>query len=621
MKPKILMYGIYSTLLLINFAMAGPKHSGWSLEVVSWDINKAYPGIEYNYRLGVKGGDYPYEFTLVDGPSGMSINKNSGEIIWKPAALLIDTVVIKISDINGKSLVHQFAITSTKNGFYFVDGAKGVDNTNSGSESSPWKTMKYAAATADSASYVYVKKGTYNETFTMVANKCGRFFAYPGDSVIVIGAGTGTASFSVIGKNRIFQGFTFNGSDLRWIFSCDGTMQNLTWRKNHMYNCSSSGTNNPAFIFFWDGSSAGGPSNQYKNIVIQDNIFHDLRNNASHGASVTTYDVQKMVFENNIVYDIDGRGVNVKDNGYMNTIRNNAIFSCNWGVCLFSQANDIGEEVCYNLIFNCTTAVTIGLQSAPVDSIYVHHNTILGQISFGAVCYDDRSGNINIYKNIIGNGRDVVYVPAPIRESSSAAWRYDTSFAIMTTSKIEIDSNIVWPKNTTGYVTGSGTSVALLDLKKWQSRGFDKNSKEMQLELDLNHRPILPDSLKIYGSYGSYGSYSSLLQLPKSTTSILPNPFSSDKSTSEFNSLFQELANNASKGTRISFNLKDKAIKNAKIEIFSLTGKLVSRINMDSNGSVMSEGKKFRNGRYFVVLSLQNSIGKESVFKQVVLFK
>ena len=119
-----------------NLSGNGFNKPDWPLEVLSWDIDKAYPGIEYNYRLGVKGGEYPYNFTLVDGPSGMTINKNSGEILWTPASLLTDTVVIKISDISGKSLVHRFAITSTKTGFYFVDGAKG-NNSNNGSEASP----------------------------------------------------------------------------------------------------------------------------------------------------------------------------------------------------------------------------------------------------------------------------------------------------------------------------------------------------------------------------------------------------------------------------------------------------------------------------------------------------
>ena len=333
-----------------NLSGNGFNKSGWPLEVLSWDIDKAYPGIEYNYRLGVKGGEYPYNFTLVDGPSGMTINKNTGEILWTPASLLTDDVVIKISDISGKSLVHRFAITSTKTGFYFVDGAKGVDNTNTGSESSPWKTMKYASATADSASYVYVKKGNYNESFTLSNNKCGRFFAYPGDSVIVTGAGTTTASFGISGKRRIFQGFIFDGSGLRWIFGVSGYTNDIIWRKNEMRNVYATTNQNPAFIFFGD---QGTP---YTNMVIQDNVFHKLRDpKYTHGASVTTYQVINSLYENNHAYDIDGRGVNEKIGGKRNTFRGNLIHDVYGyqGIVLNSNQYSDSTEICYNNIYNC----------------------------------------------------------------------------------------------------------------------------------------------------------------------------------------------------------------------------------------------------------------------------
>ena len=42
----------------------------WPLAVISWDINKAFPGILYEYRLGVQGGVYPYQFSLHTAPEG-----------------------------------------------------------------------------------------------------------------------------------------------------------------------------------------------------------------------------------------------------------------------------------------------------------------------------------------------------------------------------------------------------------------------------------------------------------------------------------------------------------------------------------------------------------------------
>jgi len=44
---------------LTNAATA-PSAPNWTLQVISWPLEKAYPGIEYNIRLGVIGGRYPY---------------------------------------------------------------------------------------------------------------------------------------------------------------------------------------------------------------------------------------------------------------------------------------------------------------------------------------------------------------------------------------------------------------------------------------------------------------------------------------------------------------------------------------------------------------------------------
>ena len=40
-------------------AATPPSVPNWTLQVVSWPLEKAYPGIEYNIRLGVIGGSGP----------------------------------------------------------------------------------------------------------------------------------------------------------------------------------------------------------------------------------------------------------------------------------------------------------------------------------------------------------------------------------------------------------------------------------------------------------------------------------------------------------------------------------------------------------------------------------
>ena len=659
MKSKILLYGICTTLLIINFVSAGPKHTGWPLEVLSWNIDKAYPGIEYNYRLGVKGGEYPYAFTLVDGPSGMTVNKNTGEIVWTPASLLTDTVVIKISDIIGNSLVHRFAITATKTGFYFV--AKNGSNSNDGSEAHPFLTWTHAAKTLDTSAYVYVKKGTYNEpAFVIESTNCGRFMAYPGDEVKF--ASTSNVRTPVIwlnGQNRIFQGFVLDANDCRYFFGV-ANAKNMIWRKNEMINVLDTLSENPSHIFFTNENKP------WYNMVIQDNVFHDLRDpKAKHGASVTSYNMRNSLFEDNHVYDIDGRGFHEKVGGRRNTIRGNVFHDINGyqGITLNGNPSSDSTEICYNHIYNTPNAgsIMIGLNGTYVANIFIHHNTCVGSIGMqGTQVNNVLSANINIYKNIVGKGANYPYNISPIDSKL-----YPADFR----TKVLIDSNIVFGPSSLTNICGYSWGVPNLNWAQWQDSGKDVNSKAMQLKYDANYIPILPDSLKIYGCYGSDSNIQKHIKnktpskdtvlekdtVPENTLSILPNPFSPDKSASEFKSLSQELGNNAPKGTRISFKLQDEAIKMLKIEILSLAGELVSRIIMqnvlklteyhlwwdgrvatktginweelnpvasDVNGRVMSGDKMCRNGRYFVVLSLQNSNSKEKVYKkQVILIK
>ncbi len=43
---------------------------------------KAYPGIDYDVRIAVTGGEYPFTYSLTKSPTGMIINKDTGEISW-----------------------------------------------------------------------------------------------------------------------------------------------------------------------------------------------------------------------------------------------------------------------------------------------------------------------------------------------------------------------------------------------------------------------------------------------------------------------------------------------------------------------------------------------------------
>jgi hypothetical protein len=473
----------------------------WPLEVLSWDIDKAYPGVEYNHRLAVRGGVYPYTFHLIAGPAGMVIDARTGEIRWTPAAEVpAQTVSISIVDSRNASLTHSFAVASERGAFRFV--APNGTTSNNGSEASPWPSLAYASAHAGVSNYIYVKAGTYRDTFTINASVCGRFLAWPGDSVTIIGNGTTIASIGIAsGERFIFQGFTFDANDLRWLFNCEGgILQNVIWRKNTMHNAYSNDRENPAFIFFKGGGQK--PINgqiHYKNIVMQENVFHDLRNPYGHGASTTLYDVQDLLYEDNHAYDIDGRGVSDKDDGYRNTFRNNTLHDCDIGLGLFNQSTQAYIEVDHNLIYNCVDAVWLGGQPGYLKDVFFHHNTILGRLQFLSILDEPESININIYANIV-SAESLPYTVSPRKISDAGGGsHYEYPLWFQTgDSKMKIDGNLIW--TTASAVAGSGASIPLTAWPQWQAHGYDVNGLLADPALVINY--ALPPNSPYLGIYG-----------------------------------------------------------------------------------------------------------------------
>jgi hypothetical protein len=501
---------LLGTLLLAIFlspaSAANPlpvNEPTWQMEVLSWDLDKALPGVEYNYRLAVRGGHYPYTFALLAGPTGMTIHAGTGEIRWTPAADSTGhTVRISITDSRGATLLHSFTVDADRSAFRFV-AASGNNTTGDGSEAAPWASMAFASVHAGTDRYVYVKAGTYNETFSINASTCGRFLAYPGDEVRVIGTGGSNASISFNGGNRlIFQGFTFDANDHRWLFSCDASLlENVIWRRNTMHNAYSDDWENPAFIFFWDGFQK--PINgeiEYRNIVMQENVFHDLRNPNDHGASTTLYNVQDLLYEDNLAYDIDGRGVSDKDDGFRNTFRNNIVHDCDIGIALWNQSTQGTIEVDHNLVYACGTGIVLGGQPGYLRDVFVHHNTVAGGIYFSAVVDGDLSTNFNIYRNIITSDSKPYSIDPMYVDEAGGTYHYEYPQWFRTADpKVRIDGNLVWTTNTAA-VAGFDWGIPPTSWTSWQAHGYDSNGLLANPGLDANY--ALPTTSPYLGIYG-----------------------------------------------------------------------------------------------------------------------
>ena len=289
--------------------------------------------------MGVQGGVYPYQFSLYTAPEGMAINPLTGTLTWVPETESDGHEVrIDIRDQAGLQTTHSFTLDVTRDAFCFV--AADGDDQNDGSEGAPWATLAHAVREATNSRYLYIKEGTYLIQLDLREDDCFKLLAYPGDDVKLVGTGADIACVWLNGPGEyLLQGFDCDVNGSRWFLSFHAeAFSNLIFRKNRCHHITDDSLENPSFLFFWDSEKTPILGEEhYKNILVQENTFHNLRSTTRHGGSAILYNVQDAVFEDNLIYDIDGNGITDKDDGFKNTYRNNHIFDCGRGIMLANQ--------------------------------------------------------------------------------------------------------------------------------------------------------------------------------------------------------------------------------------------------------------------------------------------
>lgn len=434
-------------------------------KIISWPLTKAYPEIEYNIRLGVVGGSYPYVFSLEASPLGMSIDSVTGEISWVPGidlegqSFLVDVRVIDQLD----NEIHQnFSIDVTRVGFYFVSPG-GSDSTGDGSVSLPWRSISYAIGMGTVNDILYARGGDYSGSIGISNGDINKWIAYPGEQPII------DAQLSIVSPRDSYglvDGFEIINSR-RWGFSFNG-QTNYIFRRNtmhHLYDDSVS--ENPSFIFFWDGSK------NHRNHIIQDNIFHDLFDRGSgingdnsanyHGSSTVMYDVIDSLVEDNLIYNIDGNGIHDKDNSLRNVHRGNFIYDTHdAGIAISNQYYSYNVEVSHNIM---QSELRVGGQPQSIGNISVHNNTIIGIINHNSGTPLGEENSIQFYDNIIyDNSSEYIYRCC----NSSDGGLYASNLIFR-------DYNLIYTNDSfvCGLLWGGDNRFTLTE---WRLKGYDNNS-------------------------------------------------------------------------------------------------------------------------------------------------
>ena len=274
---------------------------------------KAYPELEYNVRVAVIGGDYPFTYELVSAPSGMTINANTGVISWPNPASGTYSASVKVTDSKSASDQHTWSITVTTNGFKFLDAVNGktVAEGGTGTIGNPWKTIKdmyegddYASKTKSSYAYNFLcfKSGRYymdgyiedGSRLPLTGYKKPLvWLAYPGESPVL----DMTDGYIVVysgGDNVYVEGFEIldieNSNRKGW--QIDSSANNITFRKNDFHGMTDLDGTNMACVFI---ARAG--AGQHWSFL--NNSFHD---NIS-GMGIEAYKAERVLVEGNIFYN------------------------------------------------------------------------------------------------------------------------------------------------------------------------------------------------------------------------------------------------------------------------------------------------------------------------------
>jgi hypothetical protein len=387
-------------------------------------IYRAYPGIEYNIRAAVVGGDYPFSFTLTNAPEGMTINPTTGEIAW-PSPRANATPTITVRDSAGAQVSATWPITVTTDGFVFVDAKNGRSSTSDGCSTTcgtgtitnPWRTIKDLYLQAPAGTFAYFRSGVYDVLDLPRVNKGGAWervefidrdrpvvwMAYPGDAPeIDFGYQAGVESGPMIrfgGSNVYVDGFATKRSHIIAFQVGHHDARGSTFRRLTMRETGPGITgSNAAFIMFTQNY----PIQAY-GVTIQDSTFCGV---TGQGTTVKTYSTIKLLIENT-THCSAHTGLELKSDTSQFTVRGNTfrdfvsarpMDAAIGGNMHMVKHRTYGEILFNNVVFPTGIALRVN-QDGQAREIYVHRNTFVGRVQVDPTDADD--GPFTFSNNLI----------------------------------------------------------------------------------------------------------------------------------------------------------------------------------------------------------------------------
>ena len=398
-------------------------------------VYRAYPGLEYNIRVAVVGGTFPYRFALSGQPAGMIIDAGTGGISW-PSPAASATINVSVTDSAGASSQTTWGVTVGTKGFVFVDAARGRDlaGTNgctaacgTGTVENPWRTLEDVYKGATGSDIVYLRAGSYSlppgipriapgtieevVVFSEAKNPV-IWLAYPGDARPVI-------DFAYTGKGEVprirLTGGTIYVDGLRttrsrcMVFHLFQTRQRGSVVRRTAMDTHGPGQDGSNCSFIMIKQEYGTPA---YGSIFQDNGFSGLKQGSGNSGIKLYSQFKPLVADNTFTqFEAGSEAIAVKSDITQFTVRGNrldvggialggnmaATMETTYGEFVFNNAK--GDE--YAMIVN---------QNGAAGRIFVSRNTLRGRILI--LNTDARDGPFTFSGNVIVN-RDGGNSPKP----------------------------------------------------------------------------------------------------------------------------------------------------------------------------------------------------------------
>lgn len=299
-----------------------------------------------------------------------------GSIFQK--ALCITTFVL----VAGTGLLALPAFGST----YYVS-AGGVD-TNSGTISSPWRTIQHAANTVKAGDTVYVRAGVYNEIVSPPTSGSASagpitFSSYPGELATIDGTGLAipnnqwglvtleNTSYVIVNGFEIRNYSTSSAKNVPIGIYIFGAGTNVQITNNHIHNIATTAKGCAANAFGMTVYGTQAP-NSIDNLIVSGNEINNTTTGCSETLSVDG-NVENFTITRNLIHDDNNIAIGAI--GYEGVAPKGSM--CGAELCDRARNGEISLNTVYNITSNANPAYGSGAnnKSFGADGIYIDGGT------------------------------------------------------------------------------------------------------------------------------------------------------------------------------------------------------------------------------------------------------